>query len=43
LPIADVADHGGLIGVFFVHFAIGAAKLAQIIENNIRLESAGYP
>ena len=38
LPIADVADHGGLVGVFFVDFAIRAAKLPQVIEDKIGLE-----
>ena len=38
MPIADVTDHGGPIGVFFVHFAIRAAKLPEIIEDDIGLE-----
>ena len=38
LPIADVTDHRGPVGVFFVDFAIRAAKLPEIIEDDIGLE-----
>ena len=38
LPVANVADHRGLVGVFFGDFAISAAKLPQIIKDNLGLK-----
>ena len=38
LPIADVADHRGLVGAFVIDFALNSPELPQIIEDDIGLE-----